>query len=169
MTYGFPTSDFSTANEVSHMQRTLVLTPAKKHTSSHTLNSRQSENVQTRLCSLVPAPNIHIKEGVFKDWYIVTFPLLHISTRWPYSQSNLELDRAGETVCPVLCYPNPATLITVSPSDLTLGFLLQACWLAGGPGHQPPSCEAAGFLYDTFKKLKMTTGHGESLHLKREC
>lgn len=45
--YGFLTPDFSTANEVSHMQRTLALTPAKEHTSSHTLSSRQSEIVQT--------------------------------------------------------------------------------------------------------------------------
>jgi hypothetical protein len=80
MSYGFPTPDFSTANEVSHMQRTLSLTPAKEHTSSHTLNSRQSENVQTRLCLLVPTPNTHIKEGVFKACCIITFPLLHIST-----------------------------------------------------------------------------------------
>lgn len=69
----------------------------------------------------------------------MTFPLLiHIGSHWTCSQSNRELDwagRAGETVCPVLCYPNPVTLITVSPSDPTLGFLLQACWLAGGPGH----------------------------------
>lgn len=32
--------------------------------------------------------------------------------------------------------PNAATLITVSPSDLTLMFLLLACWLAESPGQQ---------------------------------
>lgn len=52
-------------------------------------------------------------------------------------QRNPELDssgRDGDTLCPVFCCPNAATLITVSPSDLTLVFLLLACRLAGSPG-----------------------------------
>lgn len=47
MSYGFLTPDFSTVNEVTHMERTVALTPTKEHTSSHTLNSRQCEKVQT--------------------------------------------------------------------------------------------------------------------------
>lgn len=110
-----------------------------------------------------------MKERVFKDCAVHSLHFTLVPTSQPYSQSNLELDRAGEAVCPVLCYPNPATLITVSPSDLTLGFLLQACWLAGGPGHQCSSGEIAVFPYDAFKKFKMTTDHGGSLHLKSGC
>lgn len=64
--YGFLTPDFSTANEVSHMQRTLTLTPAKEHTSSHTLNSRQSENFRPN-SAVSPVSNIHVNEGLLKD------------------------------------------------------------------------------------------------------
>lgn len=47
MSYGFLTPDFSAVNEVIHMERAAALTPAKEHTSSHTLNPRQCEKVQT--------------------------------------------------------------------------------------------------------------------------
>lgn len=52
-------------------------------------------------------------------------------------QHRPELDSSGRdegTFCPVFCCPNTATLITVSPSDLTLVFLLGARRLAQSPG-----------------------------------
>lgn len=52
-------------------------------------------------------------------------------------QHHPELDSSGRdegAFCPVLCCPNTATLITVSPSDLTLMFLLGARCLAQSPG-----------------------------------
>lgn len=52
-------------------------------------------------------------------------------------QHNPELDSSGrdeQTSCPGFCCPEAFTLITVSPSDLTLVFLLLAGWLAERPG-----------------------------------
>lgn len=83
------------------------------------------------------------------------FSSFHIIIYWtPYFQSNLELDSTGsdgETFCPVFCCPNPATLITMSPSDLTLMFLLLACWLAEGPGQLE---ESSTDLYPQHRKAE---------------
>lgn len=67
-----------------------------------------------------------------KKMQLVGFQMLftsHYHLLAMYFQSNPELDssgRAGETFCPASGCPNAATLITVSPSDLTLVFLLLA-------------------------------------------
>lgn len=94
----------------------------------------ESSNL-TRLCLLFQE---YINEEEFKK--IVDFKILftsHYPSLDMYFQHNPELDSSGrdkETFCPEFCCPRAATLITVSPSDLTLVFLLLACWLAECPG-----------------------------------
>lgn len=91
------------------------------------------ENSNTTYVSF--SKNIEMK--VLQNSGFLKFSTPHHHSLDMYSQSTAELDssgRDGATACPVFCCPNAATLITVSPSDLTLVFLLLACRLAESPG-----------------------------------
>ena len=102
------------------------------------LNSRRREKIQARLGSS-PLPKMQKGRRVLKKQRVDSNILLtsHHCPLDTHLQHRPELDSSGRdegTFCPVVCCPDTATLITVSPSDLTLVFLLGARCLAQSPG-----------------------------------
>lgn len=120
-------------------EQSLWLQPKNTLSLVHSIHGNVSK-VQTWLGYVSFSKNIEKEGELFflkKCWIWKSLYFTLSLTGRVYFQHNPELDssgRDGDTVCPVFCCPNAATLITVSPSDRTLVFLLLACWLAARPG-----------------------------------
>lgn len=127
------------------------------HFPSHRLNSRQREQSSNLTWLQVSfSKNTERKKSSWKNAGFQKALFLPSSTSWPWifsiTQNWTALAGWGHSL-PVFCCPNTATLITVSPSDRTLVFLLLARWLAERPGQLDE-----GTTVQMFTLLPITEG-----------